>query len=87
VRPEVTIWYHQPQDLVRAWGPSIPAARRLAQLADERFRALPWLAGTAPHWQNRAFPGTASFVVELPAGELPDERARRHARAILALAD
>ena len=25
VRPTVTIWFHQPQDLVRAWGPSVPA--------------------------------------------------------------
>jgi murein peptide amidase A len=87
LRPQVTIWYHQPQDVVRAWGPSVPAARGFAALAGERFRALPWLAGTAPHWQNRRLPDTSSFVVELPPGELPDERARRHARAIVALAD
>src|SRR5688500_9637424 len=28
IRPTVTVWFHQPQTVVRAWGPSIPAARR-----------------------------------------------------------
>ena len=32
------------------------------------FQAIPWPAGTAPNWQNRRFPGAASFVVELPRG-------------------
>ena len=69
VRPTVTIWFHQPQDLVRAWGPSIPAGRRYARLAGERFRALRWPNG-GPNWQNHRFPGAASFVVELPSGAL-----------------
>lgn len=86
LRPELTIWYHQPQDVVRAWGPSVPAARLFATVARERFRAIRWPAGTAPNWQNHTFPGAAAFVVELPAGGLPDARANRHARAILALA-
>jgi protein MpaA len=86
LQPAATIWYHQPQDLVRAWGRSVPAARRFARVALERFRALRWPAGTAPNWQNHRFPGAPSFVVELPAGELPEERAHRHVRAILALA-
>ncbi len=86
LRPAATIWYHQPQDLVRAWGPSVPAARRFAGVARERFRTLRWPAGTAPNWQNHRFPGMPSFVVELPPGELPAERAHRHVRAILALA-
>jgi protein MpaA len=86
VRPEITIWYHQPLSLVRAWGSSIPAARRYARVADTRFRRLPWLAGTAPNWQNHAFPGTASFVVELAPGLLSPAAAGRHARAVEALA-
>jgi protein MpaA len=67
--PEVTIWFHQHRalrPLVRAWGKSIPSARRYAELANLPFRRLPWLAGTAPNWQNHAFPGGTSFVVELP---------------------
>jgi hypothetical protein len=45
-----------------------------------------WPAGTAPHWQNTAFPGTAAFVVELAPGPLSAAVARRHAHAIWALA-
>jgi protein MpaA len=86
VRPTITIWFHQPLHLVRAWGGSIPAARRYARLVGLPFRALPWLAGTAPNWQNHRYPGTASFVVELPPGPLSLGSARRHARAIVQLA-
>jgi murein endopeptidase len=85
LRPDVTIWFHQPQAIVRAWGPSIPEARRYAGLAREPFRALRWPVGTAPNWQNRLFPGKPSFVVELPPGRLSAPAAARHARAILAL--
>lgn len=71
--PEVTIWFHQhagPRPFARAWGSSVPAARRFAKLAGIRFRLMPWMDGTAPNWQNATFPGTSSFVVELPDGEL-----------------
>jgi hypothetical protein len=87
IRPEVTIWFHQPQALVRAWGPSISVARRYAVLAGERYRSIRWPNATAPNWQNHRFPGAASFVVELPAGELSDPEARRHVDAILGLAE
>jgi protein MpaA len=87
IRPSVTIWFHQPQALVRAWGPSRPAARRYARLAGMRFRAIRWPRGTAPNWQNHRFPGTSSFVVELPAGPLTPGAANRQARAVLALVE
>jgi protein MpaA len=82
VRPDVTIWYHQPQALVRAWGPSRAMARRYARLAREPYRSLRWPNGTAPNWQNHVFPEAASFVVELPAGTLGNTRAFRHASAV-----
>jgi protein MpaA len=85
LKPSVTIWYHQPQALVRAWGQSIPEARRYAQLAGMRFRAIRWPRGSAPNWQNHTFPGTSSFVVELPAGPLTNASAGRKARAVLTL--
>lgn len=85
VRPNVTIWYHQPLDLVRAWGTSIPPARRFAQRVGLPFRALPWLAGTAPNWQNRKHHG-ASFVVELPPGPLSRTAAARYAAATVSAA-
>ncbi len=85
LRPEVTIWFHQQAEpLVRAWGPSVPAARVYARLAGLPFHRLPWMDGTAPNWQNRRFRGTSSFVVELPAAG--HVHADRHAAAILALA-
>jgi murein peptide amidase A len=86
IRPETTIWFHQPQHVVRAWGRSIAAARRYARLSGEPFRRLRWPPGSASHWQNRRFADGSSFVVELPPGPLPRAAARRHAFAILALA-
>jgi murein endopeptidase len=85
IKPAVTIWFHQPQTLVRAWGQSVPAARRYARLAGTRFRAIRWPAGTGPNWQNHRFPGTSSFVVELAPGQLTPAGANRHARAVLEL--
>jgi murein peptide amidase A len=84
VRPHVTIWYHQPLALVRAWGGSVAAARRYARAAGLPFRRLRWPHGTAPRWQNRRLPGSASFVVELPPGRLSAAAVRRQARAVLA---
>jgi protein MpaA len=85
VRPTETIWFHQPQGVVRAWGPSVPAARRYARLAGERFAALRWPNGTGPNWQNHRFPRTPAYVVELPPGPLGPTAAARHARAVLRL--
>lgn len=73
IEPEVTVWFHQHrsrQPLVRAWRGSVPWARRFAILARLPFRRLLWPDGTAPNWQNHRFPGSSSFVVELPAGRL-----------------
>ena len=84
LRPDVTIWFHQPQSIVRAWGASRTAARRYARLAGVPYRSLQWPPGSASRWQNGI--GQTSFVVELPPGELPDGLARRHAAAVLALA-
>jgi murein endopeptidase len=85
LRPSVTIWFHQPQALVRGWGPSVPAARRYASLAGMRFRAIRWPRGSAPNWQNHRFKDASSFVVELPSGSLSPGAANRQARAVLAL--
>jgi protein MpaA len=76
LRPDVTIWFHQQAEpLVRAWGPSVPAARAYARLSGIDFVRLPWMDGTAPNWQNHRFAGTSSFVVELPSsGQVDAER-------------
>jgi murein peptide amidase A len=85
IHPEVTIWYHQPQKLVRAWGQSVPTAREYARLTSMRFERIRWPHGTGPNWQNHNFPGTSSFVVELAPGSLTDRRAARHAWAVIRL--
>ena len=79
----MTLWFHQPQAMVRAWGPSQAAARRYARLAGVPYRTLAWPPGSASRWQNGI--GQISFVVELPRGELEDSAARRYANAILRL--
>jgi protein MpaA len=71
LRPQITIWFHQPQGVVRAWGQSVATARRFATLAHYPYRSIEWPYGTASNWQNHKFPGTASFVVELPPGPVP----------------
>jgi len=93
LRPDVTIWFHQEAEpMVRAWGPSIPAARRFTRYprpmryTSVPFRRLPWLAGTAPNWQNHRYPASASFVVELPPGPVPRFDARTIAGALARMA-
>lgn len=88
LEPEVTIWFHQhrgPRPFVRAWGQSLATARNFAALAHLRFRALPWPDGTAPNWQNHRFPGTSSFVVELPPGPLTEGLGARLGDALVRL--
>jgi murein peptide amidase A len=86
LRPQVTIWFHQHEGFVRAWGQSIPTARRFAQLAAYPYQSIRWPFGTASNWQNHRFPGTASFVVELPAGLVPPARIAVWVRAIRRIA-
>jgi protein MpaA len=86
LRPDVTIWFHQPQGVVRAWGPSVGAARRFAALAHYAYRSIRWPYGTASNWQNHRFRGAPSFVVELPPGPVPAARVGAWVRAIRALA-
>jgi Penicillin-insensitive murein endopeptidase/Succinylglutamate desuccinylase / Aspartoacylase family len=83
LHPRVTIWFHQHENRVRAWGHSVPAARRYARAAGMSFAAVRRPAGSATSWQNERFPGTSSFVVELPAGRLSSAAVARHVRAIL----
>ena len=86
LRPDVTIWFHQPQAVVRIRGRSAPAARRYARLVGLPFRALPSPPGAATAWQRRTFPRAIAFVVELPPGRLSTAAATRHARAALTVA-
>jgi protein MpaA len=86
LRPEITIWFHQPQAVVRAWGHSEATARRFAALAGVPYSTIAWPSGSASNWQNHAFPGTASFVVELPRGPVRGAKAVRYVSAIRKIA-
>ncbi|HJU47191.1 MAG TPA: penicillin-insensitive murein endopeptidase, partial [Gaiellaceae bacterium] len=87
LRPDVTVWFHQPETLVRASGASVGIARRYASLARMRFRRLPWPPGSATSWQHAVLPGTRAFVVELAPGELRIREAARWTRALVRLVE
>jgi protein MpaA len=89
LRPDVTIWYHQALSLVDVSSgadPEVP--RRYAGMVGLPAKpvGLGFLPGIATRWQNRSQPGTSAFVVELPGGPLSRAAARRHARAVRAVA-
>jgi hypothetical protein len=89
LEPATTIWFHQrhgARPYVRAWGQSVPVAKEFARLAKMPFKLLPWPAGTAPNWQNHRFPGTSSFVVELPRGEVAPAMGSRLSSALVRIA-
>jgi protein MpaA len=88
IRPQLTVWYHQP------WGRTLIPCDRQARRIALRYARLSGLPprdcypsppGSATGWQNEAL-GTPAFVVELPAGRLQPRTVRRHARAVIAIA-
>jgi len=85
IHPAVTIWYHQHQDLTDMAGGDRGVARRYAQISGLAATCLAFLPGTAPGWENHEFPGTTSFVVELPAGPVSTAALTRHLRAVDAM--
>jgi len=86
VRPALTIWYHQPLDLVYGADPHVAVLKRYARLTGLPYRRLPAPRGAATRWERLHFPRSPAFVVEFPAGRISAAIARRHAAAVLALA-
>ena len=84
IRPELTIWFHQPLAVVDDSGGRRLVARRYARLVGLPFVRLPRYPGSAAGWQNHLYPNT-SFVVELPAGPLTSAAAARFGDGILDL--
>ena len=89
LHPAVTIWYHQP------WGQVLAPCHGDARLERRysRISGIPMqrcrgdnLPGTATSWQERHFPRTKAFVVELPGGRIGAALARRNARAAATVA-
>jgi protein MpaA len=88
IRPQLSIWYHQPWGAVLACRGRPRVAAHYAKLVGMRTSCRDrGLRGTAISWEAHAFPGSAAFVVELPAGKIPGAGTDRHARAALAVAE
>ena len=86
IRPALTIWYHQPLDVVYGSDPHVALLRRYARLTGLPYRRLVAPRGAATRWERAHFPRGAHFVVEFPAGHISAATAHRHAAAVLALA-
>lgn len=85
IRPAVSIWFHQAEDLVDLSGGDPAVERRYAGLVGLPAQQLTRYPGSAVGWENEQFPGTTAFVVELPGGALSPGSAGRFASAALAL--
>ena len=67
IQPEITIWFHQPLDLVDRSGGDAAIERRFSQLAGLPLVQLRRYPGSASSWQNHTLAGSTAFVVELPS--------------------
>jgi protein MpaA len=85
VRPSITIWFHQHQDLVDLAGGNPAVERTFARLVGLGASQLPRYPGSAVSWGNASLPGTTAFDVELPAGSLSAAAVTRYTRGVLAL--
>jgi protein MpaA len=83
IRPTLSIWFHQHLDVVDESGGDPQVERRFAHAVGMRTERLGRYPGSVVGWENHAFPGTTSFVVELPAGPVPAARIGLFTRAIL----
>jgi protein MpaA len=67
IRPDMTIWFHQPFGLIDRPNGNPFAAQRFSQLIGlplHRLRGS--YPGSASRWQTHAFPWSTAFVAELP---------------------
>jgi protein MpaA len=87
VRPALTIWCHQPLDVVYGSDPHVAVLKRYARLTGLPYRKLPAPPGAATRWERKRFPQGIHFVVEFRSGHISAATARRHANAVLTLAE
>jgi murein peptide amidase A len=87
VKPALTIWYHQPLDVVYGSDPHVAVLKRYARLTRLPYRRLVAPPGAATRWERKRFPHGVHFVVEFPAGRISSAAARRNATAVVALAN
>ncbi len=82
VKPEITIWFHQPLGLVDLSGGDARIERRFARLAGLPTRRLTRYRGSAASWQNSRIKGSTAFVAELRAGRFSSNAQEHYAQAI-----
>ncbi|MFL5825317.1 MAG: M14 family zinc carboxypeptidase [Thermoleophilaceae bacterium] len=82
LRPDVTIWFHQPLGLTDLSGGDSRIERRFARLSGLPARRLQRYPGSATTWQNHRFRSATAFVVELPPGPPAPSDVARYVRAV-----
>jgi murein peptide amidase A len=88
LRPDLSIWYHQPWGAVLACHGRPQVAAHYAKLVGMHTSCRGnGLRGTAISWETHVIPGSAAFVVEMPPGKLGAGEAERQARAALTVAE
>jgi protein MpaA len=88
IRPDLSVWYHQPWGAVLACRGRPSVAVHYAKLVRMGTSCRgEGLRGTAISWETHAFPGSSAFVVEMPPGGISAGGADRQARAALTVAE
>jgi protein MpaA len=85
LRPRVSIWFHQPLDVVDESGGATALERRFASGVGFPIARLPREPGSVVGWENHILPGATAFVVELPDRRLSTAAIGRFARAAVAV--
>jgi hypothetical protein len=85
LRPQVSIWFHQPLDVVDEAGGSRTLERRFASAVGFSLARLPREPGSAVGWENHVLRGSTAFVVELPRRRLSAAAIGRFAWAVVAV--
>jgi protein MpaA len=88
IRPDLSIWYHQPWGAVLACHGRPQVGVEYAKLVGMRTSCRGnGLRGTAVTWEANVIPGSAAFVVEMPPGGISGRTATRQARVALTVAE
>ena len=85
LRPQVSIWFHQPLDVVDASGGSKALESRYASAVGFRVERLPREPGSVVGWENHILRDSTAFVVELPDRRLSTAASARFAWAAVAV--
>jgi protein MpaA len=85
LRPQVSIWFHQPLDVVDKSGGSNALEHRFAAAVGFPLARLRREPGSVVGWENHILRGSSAFVVELPGQGLSRAAIGRLAQAAVAV--